>query len=73
MDQGMAVTQNMSAPLCVSSAGLWLRARLLTTQLSSLSPFPKVLAGEGFSSCSVVTCTVHRTLRVAWIPAVVPV
>lgn len=65
MDQGMAVTQNMSSPSCVSSAGPWQRARRLTTQLSSFGPFSKVPAGEWFSSCSVVTCKVHRTLCVA--------
>lgn len=73
MDQGMAVTQNMSAPLCVSSAGSWLHARLLTIQLSSFGPLSKVPAGEWFSSCPVVTCRVHRILCVAWMPAVVPV
>lgn len=49
----MAMTQNMSAPPCVSSAGPWLRPRLLTTQLGSLSHFAKVPAGEQFSSCTV--------------------
>lgn len=49
----MATTQNEPAPPCVSSAGPWLHARLLTPQLGSLSHFAKVPAGEQFSFCAV--------------------